>query len=221
MIWEVSIVGDALLLLTGEGFSSRTVRFQRRFSVYARCPSVTRLGGFRGAGSADAVRIPPTDIAPHQKRERGRMTDTNDGRFSELFEVIQDYAGREYHYQDKALQVIAGSYVFMFESEDMPDARPVIDTILEQYDDVYTTLERGNLDALIVDAIVKVALYREEHMEWGLNRLGRILEGLFRRSRTDESYEDYVEDASIVIRGLQRIVSGSVLEEFVEASNGG
>lgn len=148
------------------------------------------------------------------------MAGKDNGKFSELFEVIQDYSKREYHYQDKALQVIVGSYVFMFESEDMPDARPVLDDILEQYDHVFTTLERGNLDPLIVDAVVKVALYREEYMDWGINRLGRILEGLFRRSRTDETYEDYVEDADIVIRGLQRIVTGSVLEDFVEAANG-
>src|SRR3712207_7951432 len=36
-------------------------------------------------------------------------------KFSELFEVIRDYSKREYDYQDKALQVIVGSYVFMFE----------------------------------------------------------------------------------------------------------
>ena len=149
------------------------------------------------------------------------MAATDNGKFSELFGVIEDYAQREYHYQDKALQIIAGSYVFMFESENMPDARPVLDGILEQYDCVFTTLERGNLDPLMVDAIVKVALYREEYMEWGINRLGKVLEGLFRRSRTDETYADYVEDASVVIRGLQRIVTGSVLEDFVEAANGG
>lgn len=148
------------------------------------------------------------------------MSFTDNGKFSELFGVIEDYAQREYHYQDKALQVIAGAYVFMFESEDMPDARPVLDSILKQYDYVFTTIERGNLDPLIVDAIVKVALYREEHMEWGINRLGRILEALFRRSRTDETYEDYVNDTSLVIRGLERMVTGSVLEEFVESSNG-
>ena len=148
------------------------------------------------------------------------MSSTDNGKFSELFGVIEDYAQREYHYQDKALQVIAGSYVFMFESEDMPDARPVLDSILEQYDYVFTTIERGNLDPLIVDAIVKVALYREEHMEWGINRLGRILEALFRRSRADETYEDYVTDTSLVIRGLERMVTGSVLENFVENSNG-
>ena len=148
------------------------------------------------------------------------MTGATEGKFSELFEVIRDYSRREYDYQDKALQVLAGSYTFMFESEDMPDARGVIDDILGQYDYVFTTLERGNLDPLSVDAVVKVALYKEEYMEWGLNRLGKILEGLYRRSRTDETYADYVTDARIVIRGLERVVAGSVLEEIVEGNNG-
>ena len=148
------------------------------------------------------------------------MTGATEGKFSELFEVIRDYSLRKYDYQDRALQVLAGSYTFMFESEDMPDARGVIDDILGQYDYVFTTLERGNLDPLSVDAVVKVALYKEEYMEWGLNRLGKILEGLYRRSRTDESYADYVTDARIVIRGLERVVAGSVLEEIVEGNNG-
>ena len=103
----------------------------------------------------------------------------------------------------------------------MTDARPVVDGILQQYDYAFTTQERGNLDPLIVDAVVKVALYREEHMEWGINRLGKILESLFRRSRIDETYEDYVEDSALVIRGLERMITGSVLEEFVENANGG
>jgi aminopeptidase N len=144
------------------------------------------------------------------------MAEATEGKFSELFEVIRDYAKREYDYQDKALQVLAGSYTFMFESEDMPDARGVIDDILGQYDYVFTTLERGNLDPLSVDAVVKVALYKEDYMEWGLNRLSKILESLYRRSRADETYADYVTDARIVIRGLERIVAGSVLEEIVE-----
>ena len=148
------------------------------------------------------------------------MASTNNGKFSELFGVIEDYARREYHYQDKALQIIAGSYVIMFESEDMPDARPVVDGILEQYDYAFTTIERGNLDPLIVEAVVKVALYREEHMEWGINRLGKILESLFRRSRTDETYADYLTDTSLVIGGLEKMITGSVLEEFVETANG-
>jgi hypothetical protein len=148
------------------------------------------------------------------------MTEATEGKFSELFEVIRDYSQREYDYQDKALQVLAGSYTFMFESEDMPDARGVVDDILSQYDYVFTTLERGNLDPLSVDAVVKVALYKEEYMEWGINRLGMILEGLFRRSRTDDTYSDYVTDAKIVIRGLERMVAGSLLEEILEETEG-
>jgi hypothetical protein len=148
------------------------------------------------------------------------MEGSTEGKFSELFEVIRDYAKREYDYQDKALQVLAGSYTFMFESEDMPDARGVIDDILSQYDYVFTTLERGNLDPLSVEAVVKVALYKEEYMEWGINRLGMILEGLFRRSRTDDTYSDYVTDAEIVIRGLERIIAGSILEEILEETEG-
>ncbi len=145
--------------------------------------------------------------------------EANGDKFSELFEVIRDYSKREYDYQDKALQVIVGSYVFMFESQDMPDARGVVDEILSQYDYVFTTVERGNLDPLSVDAVARVALYSEEYREWGINRLGKILEGLFRRSRTDETYSDYVEDSRVVIRGLEQIVAGSVLEEIIEASD--
>ena len=147
------------------------------------------------------------------------MSEANSSKFSELFEVIQDYSKREYDYQDKALQVIAGSYSFMFETEDMPDARGVVDDILSQYDYVFTALERGNLDPLSVDAVVRVALYKEEYTEWGINRLGRILEGVYRRSRTLEAYSDYLEDARVVIQGLERIVAGSILEEIVDATN--
>ena len=148
------------------------------------------------------------------------MTEPEDAKFTELFEVIQSYARRGYDHQDKALQIIAGAYVFMFEKEEMPDVRPILDGILEQYDYVFTTLERGNLDPLSVDAVVRVALYKEEYMEWGINRLGRVLESLHRRSRADENYTDFVEDAAVVIRGLENIVAGSALEEIVEEANG-
>ena len=148
------------------------------------------------------------------------MADAPDhGRYSELFEVIEEYSRRDYGHQDKALQVIAGAYVFMFENEGMPDARPVVDAILEQYAYVFTTLDRGNLDPLSVDAVVRVALYADEYREWGINRLARILEGLLRRSRADESYVDYVEDSRVVIRGLETIVAGSALEEIVESTD--
>jgi hypothetical protein len=148
------------------------------------------------------------------------MMERDDAEFTELFEVIEAYSKRGYYHQDKALQIIAGTYVFMFEQEVMPDVRPVVDDILRQYDYVFTTLERGNLDPLSVDAVVRVALYSEEYVEWGINRLGRILESLHRRSRADESYLDFVEDAAVVIRGLENIVAGSALEEIVESADG-
>ena len=47
-----------------------------------------------------------------------------------------------------------------------------------------------------------------------------MLTGLFRRSRTDETYTDYVEDTRVVIRGLEDIVAGSVLEDIVETAEG-
>jgi hypothetical protein len=146
------------------------------------------------------------------------MTEPGDAKFSELFEVIRTYAHKGYDHQDKALQIIAGTYVFMFEREEMPDARTVVDEILGQYGYVFTTLERGNLDPLSVDAVVRVALYKDEYTEWGINRLGRILESLHRRSRADENYTDYVEDSAVVIRGLENIVAGSALEELVEGN---
>ncbi|MBA3635920.1 MAG: hypothetical protein M3514_11230 [Actinomycetota bacterium] len=148
------------------------------------------------------------------------MKEPDDAKFTELFEVIRAYSRRGYDHQDKALQIIAGTYVFMFEKEEMPDVRPIVDDILGQYDYVFTTRERGNLDPLSVDALVRVALYKDEYTEWGINRLGRILESLHRRSGGDENYLDYVEDAAVVIRGLENIVAGSALEEIVEAANG-
>ena len=148
------------------------------------------------------------------------MKEPDDAKFTELFEVIRAYSRRGYDHQDKALQIIAGTYVFMFEKKEMPDVRPIVDDILGQYDYVFTTRERGNLDPLSVDAVVRVALYKDEYTEWGINRLGHILESLHRRSGGDENYLDYVEDAAVVIRGLENIVAGSALEEIVEAANG-
>jgi len=148
------------------------------------------------------------------------MKEPDEAKFTELFEVIRAYSRKGYDHQDKALQIIAGTYVFMFEKEEMPDVRPIVDDILGQYDYVFTTRERGNLDPLSVDALVRVALYKDEYTEWGINRLGRILESLHRRSGGDENYLDYVEDAAVVIRGLENIVAGSALEEIVEAANG-
>ena len=96
----------------------------------------------------------------------------------------------------------------MFEMEEMPDARGVVDGILEQYDYVFTTLERGNLDPLSVDAVVRVALYRDEYTEWGINRLG----GSWRASTVAPAPTRPTPTSSrtgVVIRGLESIIAGS------------
>src|SRR5918997_3871690 len=111
------------------------------------------------------------------------MKEFDDAKVTEVFEVVRSYSRMGYDHQDKALQIIAGTYVFMFEQEEMPDVRPIVDEILEEYDYIFTTLERGNLDPLSVDAVVRVALYEDEYMGGGITRLGRILESLLRRSR--------------------------------------
>jgi hypothetical protein len=142
---------------------------------------------------------------------------TSKDKFSELFEVITKYSQGDYDHQQKALRVIAGVYEVPLESEAMPDARQVVDEILGQHDYAFT-VGRGNrnLDPHAVDAVVRVALYREENREWGINRLSRILESLVRRLNAEEDYPDYVEDTARVITGLQTIVSGSLAEEIAE-----
>ncbi len=142
---------------------------------------------------------------------------TSGGRFSELFGVITKYAQGDYDHQQKALRVIAGVYEVPLEAEAMPDAKQVVDDILGQHDYAFP-IGGGNrgLDPHSVDAVVRVALYREENREWGINRLSRILEGLVRRLNVQEDYPDYVEDTARVITGLQTIVSGSLAEEIAE-----
>ena len=142
---------------------------------------------------------------------------SSEDKFSELFEVITKYSQGDYDHQQKALRVIAGVYEVPLESEAMPDARQVVDNILGQHDYAFT-IGRGNrnLDPHAVDAVVRVALYREENREWGINRLSRILESLVRRLNAEEDYPDYVEDTARVITGLQTIVSGSLAEEIAE-----
>ena len=146
------------------------------------------------------------------------MTEPAGGeKFSELFEVLTKYSQRDYDHQEQALRVIAGVYDVPFEAEAMPDARQVVDDILGQHDYVFTIDESGHtLDPRLIDAVVRVALYREENREWGINRLSRMLEGLVRKLNTEKGYPDYVEDSARVIEGLQTVVSGALAEEIVE-----
>lgn len=146
------------------------------------------------------------------------MTESTGGnKFSELFGVITKYSQGDHDHQEKALRVIAGVYDVPLEAEPMPNATQVMDDILGQHDYVFPILDSGGgLDPHSVDAVVRVALYQEENREWGINRLGRMLEGLVRKLNTEEGYPDYVEDSARIIDGLQTVVSGALAEEIVE-----
>jgi hypothetical protein len=146
------------------------------------------------------------------------MTDyTGENKFSDLFSVLTKYSQGDHDQQDKALRVIAGVYDVPLEAEPLPNARQVVDDILGQYDYVFPTLGNGgSLDPHSVDAVVRVALYQEENREWGINRLGRILEGLVRKLNTREGYPAYVEDSARVMTGLETMISGALAEEIIE-----
>ena len=52
------------------------------------------------------------------------MTERDDAKFTELFEVIGAYSRRGYYYQDKALQIIAGTYIFIRETLEFRRHKP-------------------------------------------------------------------------------------------------
>jgi hypothetical protein len=137
------------------------------------------------------------------------MTESTRGesKFSELFEVITRYSQGDHDYQEKALRVIAGGYDVPLETESMPNAAQMVDDILGQHDYVFPILDSGGgLDLHSIDAVVRVALYQEENREWGINRLGRMLEGMLRRLNSEEGYPDYVEDTARFMLGLETVV---------------
>ncbi len=143
-------------------------------------------------------------------------TDGGDGGFSELFDLIRNYAKRDRDHQEKALRLITVAYEGSPEVEGMPDARQAVDDILERHDYVFPTSGLGTLDPRSVDAVVRVALYEEGNREWGIDRLGRMLQGLVRRLDAEGGYPEYAEDTSVVMTGLQTVVTGALMEELVE-----
>ena len=138
------------------------------------------------------------------------------GRFPELFELIADYARRDYAYQEKALRLINVAYEGPHEFEGMPDARQAVDDILSGNDYVFPTSGLGTLDPRSVDAVVRVALYGQGNREWGIDRLSKMLQGLVRRLDAEGGYHSYEEDTNVVMVGLRTVVTGVLVEELVE-----
>lgn len=145
-----------------------------------------------------------------------KTDDGDGGKFSELFDLIEDYAKRDRDYQEKALRLITVAYEGSPKVEGMPDAKQTVDDILNRHDYVFPMSGLGTLDPHSVDAVERVALYAEGNREWGIDRLGRMLRGLVLRLNAEGGYPDYAEDTGIVMAGLQTVVTGALVEEIVE-----
>ena len=59
------------------------------------------------------------------------------GGFSELFDLIRNYAKRDRAHQEKALRLITVAYEGPPEIEGMPDVRQTVDDILGRFDYVF------------------------------------------------------------------------------------
>ena len=142
---------------------------------------------------------------------------TNGGTFPELFEVIQDYAQRDYNHQVKALRVISAAYLPLFEVPPMPDARQVVEDVLNRNDFLLTDPETGRMEPASVDAVVSVATSRldEEDLKWGVGCLLNVMDALKRRTQS-EGYETYVLDADEVLDGLRTILAADIVENVIE-----
>jgi len=144
--------------------------------------------------------------------------DNGGGEFAELFEVISKYAEGGYDHQVKALQTVAATYAPLFETPEMPDARGLVESILEGHDYLIVTPGRGTLEPSSVDAIVSVATSRfdDAEMKWGADLLLRVMEALGRRAR-EEGYETYVLDAQVVLDAMDTLLAVDIAEDMISA----
>jgi hypothetical protein len=142
---------------------------------------------------------------------------THGGSFPELFEVIQDYAQRDYSHQVKALRMIAAAYLPLFEVPPMPDAKQVVEDVLSRNEFLLSNPESNELEPASVDAVVSVATSRlvEEDLKWGASCLLNVMDALRRRAQS-EGYETYVLDADEVLDGLETILAADIAEDVIE-----
>ena len=146
------------------------------------------------------------------------MTEPADGgAFPELFGVIQDYARRDHNHQVEALRIIAAAYLPLYEVPPMPDARQVVEDVLDRNGFLVTDPETGELEPASVDAVVSVATSRldEEDLKWGAGCLLDVMDALRRRAQS-EGYETYVLDADDVLDGLEAILAADIVEDAIE-----
>ena len=142
---------------------------------------------------------------------------TNGGAFPELFEVIRGYAQGDHAHQVQALRVIAAAYLPVYEAPPMPDAREVVEGVLNRHGFLLTSPETGGIEPSSVDAVVSVATSRldAEDLRWGAGCLMSMVDALRQRAQ-EEGYETFVLDADEVLDGLQTILAADIVEDVVE-----
>lgn len=138
------------------------------------------------------------------------------GAFPELFEVLREYAGRDHNHQVKALRVASAAYLPSSGAPQMPDARQLVEDVLNRNGFLLTDPETGELEPASVDAVVSVATSRldEGDIKWGADCLMSMMDALRRRAQ-DEGYETYVLDASEILDGLETILAADVVEDVI------
>src|SRR5215204_1074654 len=186
-------------------------------------PGFKHEGNFARSGVYIARRSTPKGWAgtleEPSTRTGGRvMTElTDEGAFPELFEVIRDYAQRDYKHQVRALRIIAAAYLRLFEVPPMPDAKHVVEDVLSGNEFLLGNPQTGQLEPASVDAVVSVATSRlvEEDLKWGADCLLNVMDALRRRAQS-EGYETYVMDADEVLDGLATILAADIVEDVIE-----
>lgn len=139
------------------------------------------------------------------------------GSFPELFRVVEEYARGDHAHQVTALRVISAAYLPLSEVPPMPDARRVVEDVLDRNDYLLADPTTGGLEPAGVDAVVSVATGRldEEDIKWGADCLMRVMDALRLRAQ-EEGYETYVLDASEVLDGLETVLAADIVEDVIE-----
>ena len=146
------------------------------------------------------------------------MTEAENGEaFPELFEVVREYAGRDFAHQVQALRVIAAAYLPMMGAPPMADVREVVEGVLSENGYLLINVETGGIEPSGVDAVVSVATSRldEDDLEWGAGCLLAMMDALRQRAEV-EGYETFVLDAQEVLDGLETILAADIVEDVVE-----
>lgn len=131
--------------------------------------------------------------------------------FSGLFSLVGDYSRGALDRQRLALKLIAGAYVRTCEEEPLPDAKHLVDHILERNGYFVPYEGPGSVYPQSIYAVLNVAAYSggEEDRRWGASRLCRIMEAASRHSSSGKEYGNYAVDVSIVSSCLTQLVKSA------------